>query len=184
MELPLRIGPNASGGQIHCCAIKTIRHVQSKRSQRRYGRYPKSGGTEEPGRIDLPGRRPVVAGVGEHVEVEHLVETDADLPREGHEGVTERRWVGAVLVRIRVEPDRGNGKLGIPAELLAEHDAANRELLLEEERSRVAEQAAGTSREPHRKLDRLRARIRSTKLPQQGVRTHLGGHTLKIDRAA
>src|SRR6476661_6457603 len=155
MELPPRVRSHAVGHQVHCDPVESVRQVEPEWPEWRDGRYPEAGRTEEPGRIDLPGRRPVVAGIGEGVHVELLVKPEADLTREGEEGVAERGRIRAVLVGRGVEAGRRDGELRVPSERLAILYTAHRELLLEEERPRVTEERTGPGRDAHDELDRL-----------------------------
>ena len=73
---------------------KAVMESRGERSSEPLYVICKSGGrSEQACRIDLPSRRPIVAGVRKRIQIEHLVEPHANFTGYGQEGIAERRWI-------------------------------------------------------------------------------------------
>src|SRR5438105_13838161 len=71
-------------------AVEAVCPVDPDRPQGRDDAQAQAGPAEQPRRIELAGARPHVAGVHEHVDIEHLRQPGADLARHGEIRLPER----------------------------------------------------------------------------------------------
>src|SRR5690349_9117118 len=110
-------------------AVQSIPPIDAKRSQGRHHRTTEADAAEQTRRIEVLGARPDVARVVEGVEVDLLIDAQAELDGVRVERAAERLRLRLVLRRFGDVPARRDRELLVPAQLLPVLHAAERELL-------------------------------------------------------
>src|SRR5437667_647790 len=112
--------------------VETVRPVDPNGPERRNDAQAEAGPAEQARGIELTGVRPHVAGVHEHVHIEHLRQPGADLSRHGEIRLPERAGRRLAIDGGRVVSPGRDGELVVATQRDAVLHAAHSEQLIEE----------------------------------------------------
>src|SRR5688572_22035931 len=154
--------PTGCGTPTRIHFVESIPDIHSQRSERAEGTRPKSRTSEQARWIKLAWLVPNIAAFEESVQVERLIDPEAQLRRSDEESVSERPRQCLGLVAKRVVAVRGNRELIVSAERLAVLSAAQGKRLGIEERTSAAEYCSCARAESGDEDHRLRPQDRAT----------------------
>src|SRR5436305_14357263 len=119
--------------------VEPIPYVHSQRSERAYRRDTESSAPEQTSGIELTRLVPDIAALEARVQVQRLIQPQAEFRGSYEERIAERRSAGLGVRAARVKAIRRHRECVVATLLLAILSAAHVERLRREERARVAE---------------------------------------------